>query len=59
MSSSSRTARRLENGLDGGAGDDTLFGPPADSTWTIDGANAGNVAGIDFSGIENLTGRGG
>jgi hypothetical protein len=37
-------------------GDDELIGPASDSTWTIDGFNSGLVAGVDFSGIENLTG---
>ncbi len=41
----------------GGAGSDTLSGPAADTDWTIDGADSGNVAGVTFfSGIENLTG---
>ena len=42
--------------LDGGAGSDNLFGPAVDSVWTVDGANAGHVAGVTFNGIENLTG---
>jgi acrosin len=40
----------------GGAGSDTLVGPDADTIWNIQGLNAGNVAGINFSGFENLTG---
>ena len=34
----------------------TLHGPSADSAWTIDGANAGSVAGVAFTGFENLAG---
>ena len=45
--------------LDGGAGNDTLHGPAADSTWTISGAGSGSVAGIAFSGFENLAGAAG
>ena len=45
--------------LGGGAGNDTLHGPAADSTWTISGAGSGSVAGIDFSGFENLAGAAG
>jgi hypothetical protein len=40
----------------GGAENDTLGGPAEDSTWIIDGPNAGNVGGPSFSGIENLEG---
>ena len=41
----------------GGTGSDTLSGPAADTAWTVDGADSGNVAGVTFfSGIENLTG---
>ncbi|NVM20741.1 MAG: LEPR-XLL domain-containing protein, partial [Desulfobacterales bacterium] len=42
--------------IDGGGGEDTLVGPDADTDWTIDGMNAGQVAGVSFSGFENLTG---
>jgi Ca2+-binding RTX toxin-like protein len=45
--------------LTGGAGNDTLVGPDADTTWNIKGLNAGHVAGINFSGFENLTGGAG
>ena len=45
--------------LDGGAGTDTLNGPTADSTWTISGAGSGSVAGVAFSGLENLSGAAG
>jgi hypothetical protein len=43
-------------GAAGGSGSDTLIGPGLGSIWKIDGANAGNVAGISYSGIENLLG---
>ena len=42
--------------IEGGGGNDTLHGPESDTTWNITGDNSGNVAGLDFSGIENLTG---
>ena len=35
---------------------DTLLGANIANTWTITGANAGNVNGIAFTGIANLTG---
>ena len=34
----------------------TLVGPNAPSTWNVTGTNAGNVAGVTFSGFRNLTG---
>ncbi|MDA8435110.1 MAG: hypothetical protein M0Z98_03915, partial [Actinomycetales bacterium] len=43
--------------FDGGAGDDTLYGPPvADLTWTVTGPGSGYVAGLSFTGVENLVG---
>ncbi len=43
--------------VDGGAGNDTLFGPAnAEVTWNVTGANAGEVANVQFSAIENLSG---
>ena len=39
----------------GGPGD-TLFGPAADSTWTVTGAGSGTVGGLSFSGFEQLVG---
>ncbi len=42
--------------LSAGGSADTLHGPSADSAWTIDGANAGSVGGVTFTGFENLTG---
>ncbi|PLX89360.1 MAG: hypothetical protein C0619_11445, partial [Desulfuromonas sp.] len=53
----------LENGInfiDTTSGDgDTLVGPNFDSTWNVDGQDTGDVEGIEFSGIENLTGAAG
>ncbi|MGA8048966.1 MAG: LEPR-XLL domain-containing protein, partial [Burkholderiales bacterium] len=40
----------------GGAAADTLKGPAADSTWTVSGANSGDVGGVSFSNFENLQG---
>ncbi|HEX7082887.1 MAG TPA: hypothetical protein VF186_02090, partial [Gaiellaceae bacterium] len=45
--------------LTAGGADDTLHGPAADSVWTIDGAGAGTVGGLAFSGFENLAGAAG
>ena len=42
--------------FDGGAGDDTLFGPSDDTTWTVDGPGTGVVDGIHFKNFENLGG---
>jgi hypothetical protein len=42
--------------LVGGRGSNTLVGPDAKETWNITGTNAGNVAGVTFSGFQNLTG---
>jgi hypothetical protein len=39
-----------------GAGTDTVVGPTGDTTWVLTGANRGDVAGLNFSGFENLTG---
>ena len=43
-------------GIIGGGGDDTLVGPNDDSIWNITGPNSGDVAGVGFTGFENLTG---
>lgn len=43
-------------GFEGGGGSDTLRGPLSDSTWYVTGANSGVVEGIEFTGVENLTG---
>ena len=40
----------------GGGGNDTLVGPNTTNTWNITGTNAGNVAGVAFTAIQNLTG---
>ena len=47
--------------IDGGGGDDTLEGPDADTTWTINAPNAGSVPFVagGFSQIENLQGGSG
>jgi hypothetical protein len=43
----------------GGAGVDTLVGPALDATWRISGVDAGEVAGLAFSGVESLVGADG
>jgi Ca2+-binding RTX toxin-like protein len=40
----------------GGSGQDELIGPAEDTVWMLDGVDAGAVAGILFSGFENLSG---
>src|SRR5262249_28620473 len=56
---------RLDGSLDGGGGTNTIVGPNAATTWTINGPNPDNLAtgGMDlvgtaygFSNIQNLTG---
>jgi hypothetical protein len=42
--------------LIGNVGNDTLFGPNVNATWSITNTNAGNVAGVSFSNMPNLTG---
>jgi uncharacterized repeat protein (TIGR01451 family) len=45
--------------FDGGGGTDTLVGPDADTTWTVNGPNAGALGGpvpVAFVNVENLTG---
>ncbi|MFN5947424.1 MAG: hypothetical protein ACK43N_02890, partial [Pirellulaceae bacterium] len=46
--------------FDGGEGNDLLYGPDLDATWTLSGANSGKLSGddtpIDFASVENLTG---
>ncbi len=45
---------------DGGAGHDELVGPAqAEVAWTVDGPGSGAVAGVVFSGLEDLTGAAG
>ena len=52
------TARFIERPVtfDGGAGHDAVEGPSTDTTWTIDGEDAGSVAGVAFSSVEDLQG---
>src|SRR5262249_12759439 len=42
--------------LNGNGGIDTLVGPNINATWSITNTNAGSVAGIAFSNIQNLAG---
>jgi hypothetical protein len=42
--------------LDGGLGDDTLFGPDQNNIWTITGASDGMLNDTAFTGIELLRG---
>jgi hypothetical protein len=43
--------------VDGGEGSDKLVGAEAETTWEVDGPNAGNVDSVvTFSNVENLTG---
>ena len=42
--------------FDGGAGNDTIVGPVSDVTWDVTGPDAGTVAGVDFTSVENLSG---
>ena len=39
-----------------GEGSDTVVGPMAPTTWTIDGSGEGEIHGVRFSGVENLLG---
>ena len=45
--------------FDGGGGIDTVVGPGVDSTWSIEGAGSGGVAGLTFTGAEHLVGADG
>ncbi len=40
----------------GGAGEDVLFGPAVDATWTVDEQDGGTVAGVEFDDVEHLVG---
>ena len=42
--------------IDGGGGNDTLVGPPVDTTWVISGAGSGDLPGALFLNFENLSG---
>jgi hypothetical protein len=50
------TAGSISGEIDGGAGDDVLWGPEADTTWNITAEDAGNIKGVAFRGIESLIG---
>ena len=60
LATSSATGAPSFSGVDrvvGGSASDTLRGPDeATVSWTIDGPNSGNVAGVAFQGFENLKG---
>src|SRR5262249_29878209 len=45
--------------VDGQAGNNKLIGPDLAEGWSITGANAGGVGGIDFTNVQNLTGGSG
>lgn len=52
-----QTFSLIQNLIGGSGSGDTLIGPNVNSTWTITGANSGNVNGtFNFSAVENLTG---
>src|SRR5271166_914662 len=42
--------------IDGQGGSNTLVGANLPTTWTLTGANAGNVGSFSFTGFQNLTG---
>src|SRR5262249_12287424 len=42
--------------MDGGNGTDTVLSANVANTWTISGAGSGNLNGMAFSNVENLTG---
>jgi hypothetical protein len=42
--------------VNGQGGTNTLVGPNASEAWNLTGTNSGTVAGVSFSGFENLTG---
>jgi hypothetical protein len=46
----------IEDLVGSAAGSNTLVGPNSINTWSITGTNSGNIAGLNFSGIQNLTG---
>ncbi len=51
-------AHAISGLIDGGAGDDTLFGPNSVNTWEIDSLGGGTISpnGTRFAGMENLNG---
>ncbi|WP_196137586.1 hypothetical protein [Aliikangiella sp. G2MR2-5] len=52
------TLNEIED-LVGNGSDSTLLGGDTDNTWNITGSNAGDIAGLTFSGFNNLTGGAG
>ena len=42
--------------VNGQGGNNTLVGPNGNETWHVTGTNAGNVGGVSFSNVQNLTG---
>jgi hypothetical protein len=61
LSGGSSTDRFNINGhidgvIDGGGGNDTMVGANNANIWRITGDNTGDVDGLDFTSVENLTG---
>ena len=50
------TFTNIQTVLAGGNSANQILGPSTDSTFNITGTNAGNIAGLSFSGFGNLTG---
>jgi hypothetical protein len=50
------SAAGISGDIDGGAGDDTLLGPEAETIWNITAKDEGNVKSVVFRGIESLIG---
>jgi hypothetical protein len=47
----------IKNGIDGGGGQDTLYGPDEGRVfWTLEGSDRGEVDGIGFESVEYLVG---
>ena len=51
-----KTGASLSVGLDGGGGANTIIGPAISTTYTVNGSDAGTVAGINFSHVGKLQG---
>jgi hypothetical protein len=50
---------RIQNFIGSSSANDEIGGPSDDTVWNLTGANAGDVDGVTFSGIENVVaGRG-
>ena len=45
--------------FNGGSGNDTVYGSPAETTWMITGVGAGYAGNLSFSEVENLVGAAG